>query len=320
MTLSTEPAEIGLDREGSDVLIKALARTHVGICLCDERDDIRYVNDAFRAAFFPDLPSTGINFVEAIAAAIAAGKGIKLDSMALDPFVLRVKERRKNAGPRYDFTVDLTDGSWWFVNDRKLDNGWMLVVATEISTIKQEELALRSAHETALKASHTDFLTGLPNRRSGIEQARIALEEFRSNRLPLTVAVVDIDHFKSINDRYGHDVGDAVLVHFAETLRSRLGPRDQISRLGGEEFLVVMPETSPSRGQARLQRLLRSLRAADPGQGKPSVPFSFSAGLTSAEHSEDLQSLLARADTALYSAKEHGRARVEVSPTTSEAA
>ena len=234
--------------------------------------------------------------------------------MPLDEFIPRVRERRRTGPERYDFTVDLRDGSWWWVNDRRMSNGWTLVVATDISSIKYEEFRLRDAHASALKASETDFLTGLPNRRSGVAQAEAELNEFRANRLPLTIAVLDIDRFKRINDTYGHEAGDMVLVRFAQAVRSGVNSRDHVSRLGGEEFLVTMPDTTAPRAALRIQRLLHKLGPIECGPEHQPVQISFSAGLATAHHSEELSSLMARADSALYSAKNQGRSRVAISP------
>jgi diguanylate cyclase len=301
---------INIEAEASALLL-SLSETHVGVCLCDENDNIRYANDAFRAAFFDHHSDNMSNFVEALACAISAGKGIRLVSISLGDFITRVKDRRRHGPPRYDFSVDLADGSWWWVNDRRLSNGWMLVIASDISSIKHEEFRLRSAHATALHAAQTDFLTGLPNRRYGIERTTAAIDEFRANRLPLTVAVLDIDHFKAVNDTYGHEVGDMVLAAFADELRECAHSRDQVCRLGGEEFLLVMPDTSTSRGVRRLAKLDVGVTIPK-GEGDGVMRVSFSAGLTSAHFTDDLKTLLARADSALYTAKTKGRGRIEV--------
>ena len=301
-------------------LTQALAATHAGICLCDEQDNIRYVNPAFSTAFFLEAPRQPRNFVEALAEAIARGKGIRLESRSLPEFIERTKRRRRTGNERYDFAVDLVDGTWWWINDRRLSNGWMLAVATDISSVKQEEFRLRNEHASAVTASQTDFLTGLANRRHGMELAQIALEEHRANRLPLSIAILDIDHFKRVNDVYGHHVGDEALVAFARALRHGLKAHDQVSRLGGEEFMVVMPETSASRAAGRLQKLMRNMPPVEQGFGSQPLRIWFSAGLAEVHHKEDLKSILARADAALYTAKVQGRRRVEVSRSFDEAA
>jgi diguanylate cyclase (GGDEF)-like protein len=298
----------------STILIEALCATQVAVCLCDETDAIRFVNDAFRNAFFPDLtPELRVDFMSAIASGIASRRGINLESMSLDEFLPLMRDRRRTGPERYEFAVDLWDGSWWWVSDRRLESGWLLVVASDISSVKETEFKLRDEHATAIKAAETDFLTGLPNRRSGMKQLDAALEELRSNRLPLSIAILDIDHFKAINDAYGHEAGDDVLVHFARAIRHHLTARDFACRLGGEEFLIIMPEVTASRAASRVQRLLRALPSGPVAKDGAELQIQFSAGVTVADHHDDLKSVLARADAALYDAKAHGRGRVEIS-------
>ncbi len=272
---------------------------------------MRYVNPTFLQAFFPAMV-LGDNFVDALGTAIAAGHGIRLQSMPLDEFVPHVKARRQSGPERYDFTVDLEDGSWWWINDRRLPSGWMLVVATEITGIKQEELRLREAHLSAVRAAETDFLTGLPNRRSGMHVAKEALENFIGSGDPLAIAVVDVDRFKVINDNHGHELGDEVLVHIARTLANELGPNDHVCRFGGEEFLVVMPATTATDGATRLRSVLDNLEPVAASIDKSPLRCTFSAGIAAAHVGDNLKELIARADEALYRAKACGRGRVEI--------
>ena len=145
-------------------LLAGLEGGHAAVCLCDADDQVRYVNPAFRTAFFGNATETPFDFTEGLANAIAAGVGIKLESMSVAEFVPRVRARRRTGPVRYDFTLDLVDGTWWWVNDHRLPNGWMLVVATEISPLKQEEFRLREAHSAAVKENQIDALTGTRSR------------------------------------------------------------------------------------------------------------------------------------------------------------
>ena len=301
----------GLDPDTLAALLDALSVGHVGVCLTDPEDVVRFANPAFRDGFMPVAEGDDpVDFTSAIAASIRQGRGIKLESLPLDRFMTRVRQNRRAAPQRYDFAVDLADGRWFWVNDHKLANGWMLIVATDITSIKGEELRLKLDHAKALEAARTDYLTGLPNRRGGIEQAEVALSQARSTGAPLTIAMLDIDHFKAINDQFGHDVGDRVLVHFAKLAAERLGPRDQISRIGGEEFLLTLPD-APSRQARSLIDGLVDMRGAS--AHVPPVPYTVSAGVAEAKADVSLRDMLDRADAALYRAKARGRARVELS-------
>lgn len=295
------------------VLLDALGVADVGICLCDPHDHVRYANAMWRQTFFHPDENGPTDFMAAIARAVAAGGGIKLETLSLEEFVPYYRKRRQDGPDRRGFYTDLADGSWWWVRDHRMANGWFLVMASDISSVKQEEMRLRDAHALALRESQTDFLTGLPNRRRGMADASAALEQFNQDHLPLTLGLLDLDLFKSINDAFGHDTGDAVLVAFANTLTHQLGHRDFVSRIGGEEFMVVLPETPIERAQQRIERLLRSMQPLQRGEGLRPLLYSFSAGLAQPRPAEELKSLLTRADASLYKAKISGRRRVEVS-------
>jgi diguanylate cyclase (GGDEF)-like protein len=156
-------------------------------------------------------------------------------------------------------------------------------------------------------------LTGIANRRAFLEEAR-ALNA-RPSTAPKFVAVLlaDLDHFKSINDRFGHSVGDRVLQLFAKIAGTKLGPSDLLGRLGGEEFAIVLGDAGCERGLATADAIRLSFAVAATEIGGHAVGATVSIGMVVAEQGAfDLPTLLARADAALYRAKEHGRNRVEV--------
>ena len=147
------------------------------------------------------------------------------------------------------------------------------------------------------------------SRKYGLGQFELDLNRHIGEEIAFTVAILDIDHFKRINDTFGHVVGDEVLKHFAQALISRLSSVDHITRLGGEEFLVTMPTSSEQMGAARIQRLLRSIEPLRRPK-HADLKYSFSAGVAMATPLDTIGSLMVRADTALYEAKHGGRGRV----------
>ncbi|CAD5373706.1 putative Diguanylate cyclase [Rubrivivax sp. A210] len=163
-----------------------------------------------------------------------------------------------------------------------------------------------------------DPLTGLHNRRYLFETAPAMLELARRNGRPLCVVLLDLDHFKLINDTYGHQAGDLVLKQFSALLQQSLRRSDVITRHGGEEFVAVMPEIDGEGAQNMLDRLLEAFQLQRNTIGRRRLPsVSFSAGIALfPRHGSTLEQLLSRADRALYAAKHHGRARVEVAPRT----
>lgn len=157
----------------------------------------------------------------------------------------------------------------------------------------------------------TDSLTGLSNRRHFLGAAALAMESFRRYHRPLALLVLDIDHFKKINDTYGHATGDQVLVTMADTLRSVLRSADLCGRFGGEEFVCLLPETTETEARVVAERLRRSLAEQSVATAEGAVRFTASIGLTVADVSDvSVESLLQRADAAMYEAKKTGRNRV----------
>lgn len=197
-------------------------------------------------------------------------------------------------------------------------------------TADREEVALRVAARLrqkrsfdgyrdrlrdGLKASLTDPLTGLHNRRYAVPHLRQALEGAGAAGTQCAVMLADIDHFKLVNDRYGHSHGDAVLREVARRLSQAAGPDATVARTGGEEFLIVLPDATQERALALADRICRAVRATPIGVERGIAPLSVtvSIGVTLAGgHDAALppEQVIDRADKAMYAAKSHGRNRV----------
>lgn len=172
------------------------------------------------------------------------------------------------------------------------------------SLLEQLSRAKQQAEHTA---KH-DALTGLGNRRKFDEAFSVENNRMQRHGGKLCIMMADIDHFKKINDRYGHGVGDEVLVQFGELLCLLVRPTDIVARIGGEEFAVLMPHTEISKAAATAERLRTAL--ADRHLGPLTEPVTVSIGVAELEEGEDCESLLRRADQALYDAKRSGRNKV----------
>lgn len=183
-------------------------------------------------------------------------------------------------------------------------------------TRKQKSDQLRATLESGLKLAATDPLTGLFNRRYALPHtARIAARS-RDTGNPFAVMVLDLDRFKTINDTHGHAAGDTVLKEVAERLKRNLRSVDLICRIGGEEFLVVMPDTDLSAARCAAERL-RKVTEAEPvtapcGKGIISVTLSIGVSIGGLDGQDDVavERILDRADQALLGAKTHGRNQV----------
>lgn len=163
-----------------------------------------------------------------------------------------------------------------------------------------------------LRVSRHDSLTGIFNRGYITELALREVERARRHQRPLAAAMIDIDHFKSINDTHGHDVGDQVIQEMARVCKANLRSTDYFGRFGGEEFIVVMPETGSADALDVAERLRSVIEQATVAGEKRDVKFTASIGVAvlAAGSGEDWQGLRKRADVALYRGKELGRNRV----------
>ncbi len=172
--------------------------------------------------------------------------------------------------------------------------------------IKQKELQAVLAQ--AEEVSHTDALTYLPNRRSMIAELQRQVTYAERYGTPLSVSMIDIDNFKDINDTYGHAVGDQVLRYIASEMRDRIRQPDVIGRLGGDEFLVILPSSPANAAAEQARRLCQQVAGAPVIAGKEIISVGLSIGITQYQpNSDDWHTLLERADQAMYQAKRNGR-------------
>jgi diguanylate cyclase (GGDEF)-like protein len=181
--------------------------------------------------------------------------------------------------------------------------------------LRQQKTELRQALERVNVLATRDELTALPNRRFMQDLITRELPRLRRRDAPLCIAVLDLDHFKAVNDRFGHAVGDKVLRTFASETLTVLRDADTLARWGGEEFLLMLPDTPPDLALMVIQRLHEHLRNPASWTRCREVQVTFSAGLAVHDPTEDFHETLERADRALYEAKRSGRDRcVEAQP------
>ncbi|MFZ5521674.1 MAG: GGDEF domain-containing protein [Pseudomonadota bacterium] len=176
---------------------------------------------------------------------------------------------------------------------------------------QKDELAL--ALERIQLLATRDDLTGLFNRRHMLEVLEQERRRCARSGGRFCVAILDLDHFKHVNDTHGHAVGDEVLRQFAQQALAVLREADVLARWGGEEFLLVLTDGDTQRAKLAVERLREHLLAHPGAASVPSLRISFSAGLTAYQPGEALDATIERADRALYCAKAHGRSRTQVS-------
>lgn len=212
-----------------------------------------------------------------------------------------VHSRRRKTGAEYvaECTLDAV----------RLDTGEItgfVEVFHDITDQKQRE-------EKLYKQATRDALTGAFNRGHFTEMATQEIERARRFGEPLSALLLDIDHFKKVNDTYGHDVGDRAIITLANTVMGSLRKLDFLGRIGGEEFAVVLPRANKEPALEMAQRLRLKIAEQKVTAGDKEFSFTTSIGLAALRpHTKDLAELLRNADAALYKAKREGRNRVEV--------
>ena len=207
----------------------------------------------------------------------------------------------------------------WSPTSQVFDSVWLTVLSFEalLFTIAIAFILLAMAKErTELRhktAALVDPLTGIANRRAFLEEVITLGQRHEAHPRPSAVLLADLDHFKSINDRFGHAVGDRVLQIFASAAGAKLGPFDLIGRLGGEEFAIVLYDAGRDKGLAIAERIRLSFEDAAAEVDSRPVGATVSMGMVISDAGlRDIPTLLGQADEALYCAKERGRNRVEV--------
>lgn len=188
----------------------------------------------------------------------------------------------------------------------ELQNAW----EKDRAQLRQTMAELAVANRRLANAALTDLLTGLPNRRAAMDQLQQAWSTADRSNQPLSVMVIDVDHFKQINDTYGHAAGDMVLREVAEVLRVSARRGDSVCRIGGEEFLVICPNTDIKSALQSAERLRTTLAAHRIVIGQSPHHITISVGVAS-RHAKtaDIDALVSLADQALYAAKQAGRNR-----------
>lgn len=190
--------------------------------------------------------------------------------------------------------------------------GDQMAEAPRYSLIMRDVSERREASDSLRRAVNCDHLTGLANRRSFFDAAELEVTRWKRTPRPLSLLLIDADHFKSINDTYGHAVGDAVLRHLAAGLSASFRSLDVIARLGGEEFVVLLPGATIDSAEASARRLAHNIASQTVRVGGVPIRYTVSVGVASMDSEVDcVDALLARADSAMYVAKAAGRNRAE---------
>lgn len=223
-------------------------------------------------------------------------------------FVARIRDLRAGARPVHGEELETLGGRWLERDFLPVRSGDTLLGFLRL----YRDVTERKHHEQALQRLATlDPLTGTWNRRAFLERAEHERLRYLRSEHPASLVMLDLDHFKRVNDTWGHAAGDAVLCHFVRVLQQRLRATDLLGRLGGEEFALLLVDTTPE-GAAELTERLRAAIAEHPlPLGDRTISITVSAGIAPfVQDDQNVEAALARADAALYRAKARGRNQV----------
>ncbi|MFT4241887.1 MAG: diguanylate cyclase [Acidovorax sp.] len=292
------------------VLSQLLAMQHgapVLIALHDDADRLCYANPAFRSAYGLGADES-LTWAEIMRRCHANGTGALIETDDIEAWIASASTRRGKQ-PFRAFEVDLRDGRWLWISETVRPDGWLLLVAMDITPLRSGERSLRQQRDRALRAAQTDALTGISNRAHILQQLDEHLAVLRARGQCCGLVLLDLDNFKAVNDRFGHAAGDAVLHDFAGTVQRGLRRGDGFGRLGGEEFMLLLPGAPAPVVQAVVERLLQQVSLRRPLAEAPDFGYSCSAGMYMLRPQDDTRTACIHADRAMYAAKAIGRDR-----------
>jgi len=279
------------------------------IFLFDANDQLRYANAAFRESFALK-PDEQPSWSELMAKSHAQRIGALIETANFPGWLSSARSRRGKL-PYRAFEADMSDGRWMWITETMHPNGWMLCIGSDITELRVGTREVRRSRDLALRAAQTDALTGISNRAHIMLQLEQRLDQVRQRDQLCGVALIDLDHFKRINDSFGHAVGDCVLKDFSRIVQNALRHEDGFGRIGGEEFLLIFPRVDVAGLEHIITRILQIVRDSRALPESPDFSYTCSAGLGVLKADDSVGGVYRRIDEAMYAAKAAGRDRFQ---------
>ncbi len=287
--------------QARDLLHMATGVMTEGFALFDPEDRLAHANEAF--ASFYDRPAealVGMRF-EDLQRVPWHSEGLELKDHAFETWLrTRLEWHARADGSPVEVWFR---GKAFLVREQRMPNGWIVLLRAHVTHLKQVEQELR-------RLATTDTLTGAFNRRYFVEDGARLLAHCRQGGEPVALLLLDIDHFKVVNDSWGHAAGDEALRRVCEACQQRLRPGDLFARWGGEEFILLLPGATQEDALAVAERLRAGVAAVQLEVTRAGFGVTLSVGVAIGRPEDELEELTRRADRALYAAKASGRDRV----------
>ncbi|NNE22936.1 MAG: diguanylate cyclase [Rhizobiales bacterium] len=278
-----------------------------GFAYYDKDDRLQIFNERYRQFYAKsaDLMVLGATFEDIIRGGVARGQ--YEDAIGREEeWIENRLAAHQNPGGALEQPLD--DGRWLRIEERKTLDGGTVGIRVDITEAKERELQLE-------RLAVTDPLTGISNRRAFFDKIQREHEQVCRDQGVMSLLLIDVDHFKRINDTYGHAVGDQVLKQLAAIISGELRGQDAVCRYGGEEFAVYLSDTSMGGAYSTADRIRLAVERARFSFSKNNEPMTVSIGGSQCDHRDKrYEEALVRADRALYRAKNSGRNRVMIEP------
>lgn len=295
------------------VIMQSLNASEDGFAVFDQSDRLMYSNRIFSGLFNLQVEEAiGKSFEYMLRNSYASGCGIMADNDDVEGMVQRALSRRQEKG-FISFENERANGEWMKVSRFRTQEGYIVTYSSNISQLKGTEKQLRKALKRQQELASTDFLTGISNRRFFMMSGCAELKRCQRYQHSLSVLTLDIDHFKEVNDLFGHDAGDQVIKTISVCCKKLLRESDILGRLGGDEFAILLPETNRHEAEQTAVRILKAVANLTVNYGEQSIKFTASLGVSLlSTQNQSLDELMIQSDRALYLAKDKGRNRYEV--------
>lgn len=290
------------------LLFSALERTNDCVGIFDAQDNLIYCNEMMASLYAQSVDAVqGQAFSKLVEYCYLYNKGLIIEANSIHEWLVYANQKRRQA-PFRNFEIDLHDGRWFLATERVIDDNFIFFYATDITEKKRTEKQLQVASQELFKLATIDSLTDCHNRRYFLEMANIELQRGARANSDCSILMIDLDNFKSLNDNYGHQGGDITLAQSAKSIKESLRPYDIFGRIGGEEFAVLLPNTSLDTARDIGERIRKNLEDLIINYLTHQINVTTSIGVANSANSElSLEQLMSRADKNLYRAKHSGR-------------
>lgn len=283
-----------------------------GYAIYSKKDELIGCNQAF--ANFTGIDAEhmiGKTFSDTFRLAYEKKRGPYIETEDIDLWLAKAQSKRRSQEFRL-FEVDHTDGSWYLISEQTLPSGELLLQAKSISAQKSIEHKLSAHIHKLTDLALTDELTQIANRRSFIANVKSEISLYKRNHHAFTFCILDIDYFKKVNDQFGHQVGDKVLRQLSKLVSNTLREYDLFGRIGGEEFGILLRDTTTTEAYDIMDRLRKKVMNSTLNTATNPVKITLSIGLVESWLDCTFEQLYNQSDMGLYKAKNNGRNQVVV--------